>query len=438
MEDSSQQADRLEGESTTRRARAPRRARVARSATLARKKSAARAEEKGEEAKPSGSRARARAKPEPSKSPAPRAKKRGAHRSSPQGQRRSGPPAPGASAQKLKDRFHALPDGTMALKDDSSPARPAPRRRAWGQGAGPGPSVDQFDNESSFGRPNQGARKGKSASIELGDIKEETRSSVNYIKRRLRRAPEVAIVLGSGLDRVSELIDDPIRIEYDQIPKFRSTSVVGHPGALVAGTIGSRPAIVSEGRLHYYETGDMNLSTHPVKTLLALGVKRLILTTAAGSLNERMKVGSIMALSDHINLMGRTPLFGSAPSASPSIFVDMSEVYSKEALRMIKRLAPTIDVECHEGVLAVTRGPVYETPAERRMLALLGADAVSMSIAPEAIIGAYVGAEVIGLALIVNDSSTSSAERLTHENLVESSKRHSGALGALIEAIARK
>jgi purine-nucleoside phosphorylase len=235
-----------------------------------------------------------------------------------------------------------------------------------------------------------------------------------FLKRRLSPVPRIAVVLGSGL---GDLDLGPVTadIPYSRIPGFPRVRVAGHPGRL--SLVG--PAAILRGRVHYYEGHGLDEVVRPVRVLAQLGVRTLILTNAAGGLNPRLRPGDLMAITDHINLMGANPLRG-----GPN-FVDMTGVYEVPKVRGLKR-----------GVYVAMGGPSYETPAEVRMLRRLGADAVGMSTVPEAIAARQAGLRVIGISLITNVAA-GAGKPVSHAEVLETAQRARSRMAAALKSILR-
>jgi purine-nucleoside phosphorylase len=267
--------------------------------------------------------------------------------------------------------------------------------------------------------------------IDLGSLVEDTARSVAYLKRRLTIRPKTVVILGSGQGGVADLAGDGPEIMMDKVPGFAAPQVPGHAGVIRAGIVEGEPTLFCEGRLHFYETGDMAETVYPLQTFLALGVERIILTTSAGSLNPDYKVGDVMFVTDHINLMGDNPFIGVDPRQTPSVFVDMDHLYAELSSVDAERIARRSRITPRFGTLAAVAGPIYETPAERNMLKLMGADAVCMSVAPEALAAARVGAPVVALAVIVNPASGKGGG-VSHADVVETGAKQVAGLRRLI------
>ena len=227
-------------------------------------------------------------------------------------------------------------------------------------------------------------------------------------------------------------------IPYGQIPHFPETTVAGHHGNLVVGTIGARRVAVLQGRFHSYEGHDLETVTFPVRVLQALRVKALILTAATGGIRPDLRPGDLMALADHLNLIGANPLRGPNNDRLGTRFPDMSAVYSRRLRFLAVAEAEAMGFTLHEGVYACLPGPSYETPAEIRMLRTLGADVVGMSTVPEAIVARHAGMDVLAFAIVSNSAAGISETPITHEEVLKAGAEAGPRLGALIGAVVGK
>ncbi|MCP4546216.1 MAG: purine-nucleoside phosphorylase [bacterium] len=236
----------------------------------------------------------------------------------------------------------------------------------------------------------------------MAELFASLRESVDYLKAAGAPTPEVAIVLGSGLDGLAKFVEAPLEIPFSAIPHFAPSTVDFHAGQLVFGKLRGMDVVVLEGRLHYYEGHSMQQVVHPVRTLRLLGAESLILTCAVGGLNPSLKRGSIMAIDDHLNLMGDNPLIGPNDDRIGTRFPDMSEPYLHDYLDAVTAVAAAADIDVRRGVLAAMAGPCLETAAEYRFLRRIGADAVGMSTVPENIAAVHAGLKVLGLAVITD------------------------------------
>ncbi len=247
--------------------------------------------------------------------------------------------------------------------------------------------------------------------------------AVDCIRRQCPQKPLVGVVLGSGLGEFAEAIDEQTAFAYADLPHFKQVNVIGHAGRLVLGRIDSVPVAVLQGRYHFYEGHDISDVVFPVRVLAALGIGSLLLTNAAGGINREFQPGDLMIISDHINLMGINPLRGEHDERLGPRFPDMSQVYDPVFQDFIAKEQREIDLEPKRGVYAGLSGPSYETPAEIRMLASIGADAVGMSTVPEAICARHMGLRVAGISCITNLAAGISAQALSHGEVTETAER---------------
>lgn len=247
--------------------------------------------------------------------------------------------------------------------------------------------------------------------------------------------PRVAAVLGSGLNDLIERFDDRAVIPYGEIPNFPVTTVKGHAGNLVFGSVEGVGAILLQGRFHYYEGHDLATVTFPIRVLQRLGVRSLILTAATGGIDPELRPGNLVRLSDHLNLLGANPLRGPDDPRLGLRFPDMTETYSKRLAEIASEEAARIGVNLTPGVYACLPGPSYETPAEIKMLRLLGADVVGMSTVPEAIVARQAGMEILGLALVSNAAAGVLGTPIRHEDVIEAGRAAAPILGELIRRV---
>ena len=230
--------------------------------------------------------------------------------------------------------------------------------------------------------------------------------------------PEIGIVLGSGLGELADEYCD-IAVSYNEIPNFIKSTVKGHKGRLVFAEINGKKVVMMQGRNHFYEGHSMAEITFPIKIMKALGVKTLILTNAAGAVNESFKPSDLMLITDHINMMGTNPLIGTNDDTLGERFPDMTEIYKKNLIDLAEKCARKLGIDVQKGVYLANTGPSYETPAEIRMARLLGADAIGMSTVPEAIVANYCKMNVLGISCISNAASSTDGAQLSHEEVIE-------------------
>ena len=256
------------------------------------------------------------------------------------------------------------------------------------------------------------------------------------VRRVLSATPTLAIVLGSGFQDVTKVMRVVAKIPYGELSGFPSVGVSGHAGNLLVGELGRTPVLVLSGRAHFYEGHAMEAVTFAVRVLAACGVTDLLLTNAAGGVNPEFAPGDFMVLTDHINFMGANPLRGPATPGLPQ-FVDLTQAYDAGLRRLLRRAAQASDMKLREGVYLAVCGPSYETPAEVRALARLGADAVGMSTVPEAIVARQCGVRVAGASCITNLASGRSKQPLSHAEVLETAKRVALGAAALLKNFAR-
>ena len=255
------------------------------------------------------------------------------------------------------------------------------------------------------------------------------------VRARCGDTPDVAIVLGSGLGDFADSLADAAVAPYETLPHWPQSRVVGHAGRLVVGrTAGKRVAALS-GRVHVYEGHPMATVVFAVRVMARLGVKALILTNAAGGINTSFGQGALMVIDDHINLMGSNPLIGPNDERMGPRFPDMSVVYSRRLRGLADAAAGAAGIAVRHGIYVAVHGPSYETPAEIRAFRALGADAVGMSTAPEAIAARHMGMEVLGLSCITNMAAGVLDQPLVHDEVMETARRVRGSFIALLEGV---
>ena len=242
-------------------------------------------------------------------------------------------------------------------------------------------------------------------------------AAVSAIKDRIKIEAKIGVILGSGLGNLVDHFEDTVRIKYDSIPHFPVSSVMGHKGELVAGRFSGVPLLACSGRVHYYEGYTIQEVCFPVKVLAGLGIEKLIITNAAGAINESYSPGDIVAIGDHINLMGDNPLRGT------SNFIDMTSAYDCDLRSLAHNVADQLGMELQEGVYLVLSGPSFETPAEIRMMRNMGADMVGMSTIPEVIMANSLNVRVLGLSMMTNMAAGMTGEPLTHEEVFETTQK---------------
>ncbi|HVT39964.1 MAG TPA: purine-nucleoside phosphorylase [Gemmatimonadaceae bacterium] len=263
------------------------------------------------------------------------------------------------------------------------------------------------------------------------------RAAANAVRERLGvRNPVTAIVLGSGLDGLADRIENARRVPYADVPGLHATRVPGHRGEIIVGTLGGREVVALAGRFHMYEGFSARTAAFPVRLVHALGARVLFLSNAAGGIRSTLAPGSLMMIEDHINLTFRNPLVGPVEPGDTR-FPDMSRPYSPRLNALLVESARAAGVTLSSGVYAGLLGPAYETPAEVRLLAMCGADAVGMSTVVETIVGVAIGMEVAGVSVITN-AAAGLGESLSHEDVVRRGLAVAGEFGALVEGFVRR
>lgn len=257
----------------------------------------------------------------------------------------------------------------------------------------------------------------------IGGVFEKAEHAMRTVRARTQVEPRVGLVLGSGLGSFADELGDATALPYGEIPGFARSTVEGHAGRLVLGEVENVPVAVMQGRFHYYEGYSFAEVTFPIRVLALLGVRALVLTNAAGGINNAFSPGSLMIITDHINMMGANPLRGPNDERFGPRFPDMSEVYDLEFQRIATEEARALGIELRHGVYAAMCGPSYETPAEIRMLRILGADAVGMSTVPEAIVARHMGVRVLGISCITNMAAGILNQPINHQEVMEMGER---------------
>lgn len=275
----------------------------------------------------------------------------------------------------------------------------------------------------------------------MENIFENALEASSYISERIKVSPKIAIILGSGLGELAnEVIDSRVEIPYSEIPHFPVSTVAGHTGKLITGKIYDKEVIVMQGRFHYYEGYELVEVTFPIRVFALLGINSIIISNAAGGISKNLNTTDLMLITDHINISNVSPLRGINSEMLGERFVNMSEAYSTRLRNIAKAEAESREydnkIPLKEGVYAFMRGPQYETPAEIRMLDIIGADAVGMSTVPEVIVANQMGIEVLGISCITNMTGVGSQP--THDEVIENADKISEKFKNLILRIVRK
>lgn len=265
-------------------------------------------------------------------------------------------------------------------------------------------------------------------------LQEKIKQAASFIREKGVGEIEIGLILGSGLGELGDEVENAIQIPYETIPNFPTSTVEGHAGQLVYGTLGGKKVLAMQGRFHYYEGYSLEMVTFPVRVMKALGIHSVIVTNAAGGLNLDFTPGELMLITDQINFTGVNPLIGPNDNEMGVRFTDMSQAYDKEYQEIVRNVAKEMDLDLKEGVYMGFTGPTYETPAEIKMARVIGADAVGMSTVPEVIVARHSGLRVIGVSCITNLAAGMQAS-LNHAEVVETTERVKESFKTLVKNI---
>jgi purine-nucleoside phosphorylase len=258
------------------------------------------------------------------------------------------------------------------------------------------------------------------------------------VRARTDLVPRVGIVLGSGLGGLADALTDAVAVPFAEFPGWPAASAPGHAGRLLLGRLDGVPVVCLQGRLHLYEGNSERLVVEPVLLMRRLGAQVIVLSNAAGGIRVDWPAGTLMLITDHLNLTGRSPLIGANDDALGSRFPDLVNAWSPRLNELMRQAAADEDVTLEEGVYAGLIGPTYETPAEVRMLRTLGADAVGMSTVLEAVVARWAGAEVVGVSLVTNPGAGITGNPLSHEEVLEAAAEAGSRFQALIRSFVRR
>jgi len=261
----------------------------------------------------------------------------------------------------------------------------------------------------------------------------KVQETVKFLQEKGITKPDYGIILGTGLGNLVEKIDIEITIPYEEIINFPVSTVAGHSGELIFGSMGSKKVIAMRGRFHYYEGWTMEETTFPVRVMKYLGVENLIVSNASGGVNPDFKVGDIMLITDHINFIPDHPLRGKNDDRFGPRFVDMHEPYSLKMIAKMEQIAKNMNIPIQKGIYLALQGPTFETPAEYKMVKLVGADAVGMSTVPEVIVAKHMGMTCFGVSVITDLGIEGIVEAVSHEEVQKAAKLSEKAIGKLVE-----
>ena len=266
-------------------------------------------------------------------------------------------------------------------------------------------------------------------------MKDELDAAVAAIRARAEGTPAVGVVLGSGLGRFADALEDTVEIPYEDIPGWPVATAVGHAGTLVIGTFGGVPVAVMRGRAHLYEGLSPAKVVFGIRVLGLLGVRTLVLTNAVGAIDDNLEPGQLVVISDHLNLQGQSPLVGPNDESLGSRFPDLSDAYDPDLRAAARAAAERLGVDLGEGVYAAWLGPAFETPAEIRMLRVLGADIVGMSTVPEVLAARHMGIRCLAVSCVTNLAAGVSPEPIDHEQVLAVGAEAAGSLVALLREL---
>jgi len=274
-------------------------------------------------------------------------------------------------------------------------------------------------------------RKGGKSSVEF----RRADRAAKFILSKTKLRPRIGLVLGSGLGAFADEFASAARIPYEKIPHFPRSTAVGHAGRLVIGKVDAVPVAAMQGRVHFYEGYSLKEVIFPMRVFARMGIRAVILTNAAGGINRSLKQGCLVVLSDHINLQGINPLVGPNDERFGPRFHDMTQAYSKPYREAALAEARRLKLDVYEGVYAALTGPSYETPAEIRYLAKIGADLAGMSTVPEVIAARHMGIKVLGISCVTNMAAGILDQVISHEEVLETGERVKGQFVALLRAV---
>jgi purine-nucleoside phosphorylase len=269
-------------------------------------------------------------------------------------------------------------------------------------------------------------------------LKQKIEQAAAFIKQHAPQSPKIGLILGSGLGILADEIEGAVKLKYEDIPDFPVSTVEGHAGQLVFGTLEGVSVVAMQGRFHFYEGYSMDKVTFPVRVMKELGVEALIVTNAAGGINTAFRAGDLMIITDHINFMGTNPLIGPNEADFGVRFPDMSSAYDKDLSQLAEKMAQELQIPVQKGVYTAVTGPSYETPAEVRFLRTLGSDAVGMSTVPEVIVAKHAGLRVLGISCISNAAAGILDQPLSHDEVMEVTEKVKAGFLQLVKAVIAK
>lgn len=267
---------------------------------------------------------------------------------------------------------------------------------------------------------------------------ETIKQTSDYLKNKIGEIPSTSIILGTGLGELANEIDNKTEIPYSEIPNFPISTVEGHSGKLIIGTLGGKRILAMQGRFHFYEGYSMKEVTFPVRVFQALGVKYLFVSNAAGGMNPSFDIGDIMLIEDHINMFPEHPLRGKNYDELGTRFPDMSEAYDKKLRMMAMQIANEKNIKLQHGVYVGVQGPTFETPAEYQFFRVIGGDAVGMSTVPEVIVANHAKMKVLAFSIITDLGVPGKIVEVSHEEVQEAAKIAQPKMAEIMRAIVQK
>lgn len=272
-------------------------------------------------------------------------------------------------------------------------------------------------------------------------IEESLKTLQEIVKANRSRAPGkpgIGLILGSGLGGIADDVREACTIPYNQIPHFVHPTIEGHAGEMVLGKLEGKEVCVMKGRAHFYEGYTMREITYPVRLMAGLGIENLIITGAAGGINENFEPGDLVLITDHINFMGDNPLIGDRTQGQSITFTNMKNVYDRDLIRIVLSCAKALKIKLQQGVYIGVTGPSYETPAEIEMTRRMGGDLVGMSVVPESIVGKQLGLKILGISCVTNMATGTSKEPMNHQSVLRIAERAKAKLSRLLKEIVKR
>lgn len=257
----------------------------------------------------------------------------------------------------------------------------------------------------------------------MSDLVNDIKSAADYLKKFIKVDIDLAVVLGSGLGEMADEIQDSVKIPYNEIPAFPVSTVQGHKGQMVIGKFGGKNILAMQGRIHFYEGHHISKIVFPLRVIRSLGIKKFIVTNAAGSTTKDLHPGDLMIITDHINNIGANPLTGENLDDFGPRFCDMSYTYNREYIKLAEDIANQLGIKVAKGVYCANSGPSYETPAEVKMMRGWGASAVGMSTVPEVIAASHAGMKILGISCITNYGAGILDQPLSHDEVIETTEK---------------